>query len=80
VPFGNWRHIDQTSFTALSVSLSPSVEAGPTYAEIPASFGNMPYLFSVSQYPQLALNLALIPVHAHLLLPKSGRFKEMSRE
>jgi len=40
----------------------------------------MPYLFSVSQYPQFALNLALILVHEHLLLPKSGRLKEMSRE
>ena len=37
-------------------------------------------LLSVSQYPQLALNLALILGHEHLLLPKSGRLKEMSRE
>jgi len=34
----------------------------------------------VSQYPQLALNLALILRHEHLLLPKFGRLKEMSRE
>lgn len=32
------------------------------------------------QYPQLALNLALILVHGHLLLPKPGRLKKMSRE
>jgi hypothetical protein len=49
-------------------------------AKIATGFGNMPYLFSVSQYPQFALNLALILVHEHLLLPKSGRLKKMSRE
>ncbi|WP_139196303.1 hypothetical protein [Salinihabitans flavidus] len=34
----------------------------------------------MSQYPQLALNLALILGHEHLLLPKPGRLSEMSRE
>jgi hypothetical protein len=80
VQFGDRRSIDQTSFAALSVCLSPAVEAGTTNAKIATGFGNMPYLFSVSQYPQFALNLALILVHEHLLLPKSGRLKEMSRE
>jgi hypothetical protein len=37
-------------------------------------------LLGVSQYPQLALNLALILGHGHLLLPKLGRLKKMSRE
>ena len=35
----------------------------------------MPYLFSVSQYPQFAQNLALILVHEHLLLPKNWEVK-----
>ena len=80
VPFGDRRSIDQSSFAALSVSLSPAVEAGTTYAEIPAGFGNMPNLFRVLQYAQFAFNFALILVHEHLLLPKTGRLKELSRE
>jgi len=40
----------------------------------------MANLFSVSKYPHLTLYLALILVHEHLLLPKTGRLKEMSRE
>jgi hypothetical protein len=80
VPFGDRRSIDQSSFAALSVSLSPAVEAGTTYAEIPAGFGNVANLFGIPKYPQFAFNFTLILVHKHLLLPKSGRLKEMYRE
>ncbi len=80
VPFGDSRSIDQSSFAALSVSLLPAVEAGTTYAEIPAGFGNVANLLGIPQYPQFAFKFALILVHEHLLLPKTGRLKEMSRE
>ncbi len=46
----------------------------------PAGFRNVTDLFCVYQYPQFALNLALILGHEHHLLPKPGRLKEMSRE
>jgi len=34
----------------------------------------------VPKYPKLALDLALILGHEHLLLPSSGRLKKMSHE
>ena len=80
VPFGDSRSIDQSSFAALSVSLLPAVEAGTTYAEIPAGFGNVANLLGIPQYPQFAFKFALILVHKHLLLAKTGRLKKMSRE
>ena len=79
-PFGDGRCIDQSSFAALSVSLSPAVEAGTTYAEIPAGFGNVANLLGIPQYPQFAFKFALILVYKHLLLAKTGRLKKMSRE
>src|SRR6056297_2989945 len=80
MPLGNGRRVDQASFAALRIGLTPTVEAGSTYPEIAASPRNVTALLSMSQYPQLALNLALILVHEHLLLPKPGRLKNMSRE
>ena len=80
VPLGNRRRVDQASFAALSIGLTPTVEAGTADSKIAASPGDVTDLLGVSQYPQLALNLALILGHEHLLLPKPGRLKKMSRE
>jgi hypothetical protein len=41
---------------------------------------NMADLFGVPKYPQFTLNLALVFVHKHLLLPNIGSLREMSRE
>ena len=40
----------------------------------------MPSFFSMSNYPELALYLALVLIHEHFLFPKLGRLMEMSRE
>jgi len=80
VPLGDRRRVDQASFSALCVGLSPTVETGATNSKITAGLRNMATFFSVSKYPQLALNLALILRQKHLLLPKFGRLKEMARE
>jgi hypothetical protein len=63
VPFGDGRCIDQASFSALYVGLSPTVETGAANPKIPTRLRNMANLFSVSKYPQFALYLALIRGH-----------------
>ena len=80
MPLGNGRRVDQASFATLRIGLTPTVEAGSTYPEIAASPRDVTDLLRMSQYPQLALDLALIFGHEHLLLPKPGRLKKMSRE
>jgi hypothetical protein len=59
---------------------SATFNTGTTDAEIPAGFGNVANLFGIPKYPQFAFDFALILAHKHLLLPKTGRLKEMSRE
>src|SRR5680860_313420 len=80
VPLGDRRRVDHASFFALCVGLTPTVETGATNSKITTGLRNMASFFSVSKYPQLALILALSLRHKHLLLPKSGRLKKMSRE
>ena len=80
VPFGNGRRIDQACFSTFCVGLSPAVETGAADPEISAGLSDMVDLFSVSKYPQLALNLPFVIDHEHRLFPKSGRLKEMSRK
>ena len=79
MPLGNGRCIDQASFAALRIGLTPTVEAGSTCPEIAASPRDVTGLLRMSQYPLFALNLALIFSHEHLLLPKLGRLEKMSR-
>jgi hypothetical protein len=80
MPLGNGRCVDQTSFAALRIGLTPSVETGSTYHEIAANSRNATALLRMPQYPQLALDLALILVHEHLHPPKLGTLKKMSLE
>jgi hypothetical protein len=80
VPFGNGGRIDQACFSTFCVGFAPALETGTTDPEITAGFSDMLDLFSVSTYPQLALNLPFVIDHEHLLDPKFGRLKEMSRE
>lgn len=80
VPFWDGRRVNQACFAPLGVGLAPPVKAGAANPKIAASLCNMANLSRVAQNPQLTLNLALILVHEHLLLPKFGRLTEMSRE
>ena len=73
VPFGDGRCIDQPCFSAFCVGFAPALETGTTDPETTAGFSDMVDLFSVSKYPQLALNLPFVIDHEHLLLPGSGR-------
>ena len=80
VSFGNGGRIDQACFSTFCVGFAPAVETGTTDPEITASLSDMVDLFSVSKDPKLALNLRFVIDQEHLLLPKSGRLKEMSRK
>ena len=72
--------IDQACFSTICLGFAPAVETGTTDPKITAAFSDMVDLFSVSKYPQLALNLPFVIDDEHLLLPKSGRLKEVSRK
>lgn len=80
MPFRNWRGIDQPGLTVLRIGLVPTIERGPGDPKVLAGLGNMAVFFSVAKDTQLALNLAFVCVHEHLLSPKIGKLKEMSRE
>jgi hypothetical protein len=62
----------QTSFTKLLVSITPSVEAGPTNPKIPAGFAGIADLLGVLEHSKFALNVTLFVHHEHFLHPKTG--------
>lgn len=78
--FRNWGPIYQACFTVFSIGISPSIKAGSANSKISAGFCHVAELISMSKNSKLALNLALIFVHEHLLYPRIGRLMEMSRE
>ncbi len=45
----------------LLIGISPSVKAGPTNSEIPASFAGIADLLGMLEHSKLALNVAVIP-------------------
>jgi len=63
VPLGDRRCVDQTRFAALGVAFAPSIKARSANPEVAARLGNVSDVFSISKYPQLALNVALILGH-----------------
>jgi|SRR6056297_3334985 len=63
VPLGHGRRVDQASFAAHRVGLTPKIDARSTYPETPASPRDVTDLHWVWQYPQLALNIVLLRDH-----------------
>ena len=64
----------------LLIGISPSVKAGPTNSEIPASFAGIADLLGMLEHSKLALNVAFVVRHENFLHPKLGNLQEVSRE
>ena len=56
------------------------VESGTCYAKIPTSRHNPTGFLCVARNAKVTMNLAFVFVREHLLHPKTGQSKEVSRE
>lgn len=60
---GDRLNVDEARLTFLFVHCLSAIEAGSANAKIPAGFGHASGLFGMPQNAQLALNIAVFPVH-----------------